>query len=104
MQETDLHYPAETCPFCSIAAAFPYPQDQSQLWKSNKEELEESMPTDEEANPEKTSPSSFVVLRSRDVLAFLDILPMTGGEYDLSILEVRVGCAWQKRSQGMEGL
>jgi hypothetical protein len=80
MQETDLHYPGETCPFCSIAAAFPYPQDRSQLWKNRKEELEQSVPAEEEVDPEKTSPSSFVVLRSRDVLAFLDILPMTGGE------------------------
>ena len=41
--------------------------------------LKESIPKEEESDPEKTSPSSFVVLRSRDVVAFLDILPMTGG-------------------------
>jgi hypothetical protein len=39
-----------------------------------------SIPKEEESNPDKTSPSSFVVLRSRDVVAFLDILPMTGGK------------------------
>lgn len=37
------------------------------------------MPGDDEADVEKTDPSSFVVLRSRDVVAFLDILPMTRG-------------------------
>ena len=43
--------------------------------------LERCIPSEEESQHEKTSPSSFVVLRSRDVVAFLDILPMTGGEF-----------------------
>lgn len=86
MQETDLHYPPETCPFCNIAAAFPFPdptESSPQLWTSSSSqsvELASCIPGDEESLPEKTSPSSFVVLRSRDVVAFLDILPMTGGE------------------------
>ena len=81
MQETDLHYPAETCPFCSIAAAFPFPE-QGGLWRSKREELEECVPGEEEAETDggKTSPRAFVVLRSMDVVAFLDILPMTGGK------------------------
>jgi hypothetical protein len=83
MQESDLHYPEETCPFCSIAAAFPFPQQQSRLWSSKKEDFMMSVPTEEEAEMglEKTRPGAFVVLRSRDVVAFLDILPMTGGEF-----------------------
>jgi diadenosine tetraphosphate (Ap4A) HIT family hydrolase len=36
---------------------------------------------DEEVVVERTEPSSFVVLRTRDVVAFLDILPMTGGMF-----------------------
>lgn len=32
---------------------------------------------------ERTTPSSFVVLRSRDVVAFLDIAPMVGGKSGL---------------------
>ncbi|KAI4661201.1 hypothetical protein J4E85_007695 [Alternaria conjuncta] len=95
MQETDLHYPPQTCPFCTIAAAFPFPSSSPSsispssppptpsLWKSSstleQDLLKESIPKEEESDPEKTSPSSFVVLRSRDVVAFLDILPMTGG-------------------------
>lgn len=40
------------------------------------------MPDEEEGDDtERTSPSSFVVLRSRDVVAFLDILPMVGGKF-----------------------
>jgi len=97
MQETDLHYPPQTCPFCTIAAAFPFPSlppsssspntnsppPTPSLWKSSstleQDLLKDSIPKEEESDPEKTSPSSFVVLRSRDVVAFLDILPMTGG-------------------------
>jgi hypothetical protein len=81
MNESDLHYPPETCPFCNIAAAFPFPQ--SPLWndeRGGKGDLSKCVPEEEEGDDtERTSPSSFVVLRSRDVVAFLDILPMVGG-------------------------
>jgi hypothetical protein len=82
MQESDLHYPEETCPFCGIAAAFPFSAEREGLWSSKKEDLMRSVPGEAEAEMgvEKTSPGSFVVLRSKDVVAFLDILPMTGGE------------------------
>lgn len=79
MQETDLHYPPDACPFCGIAAA--YPVKDSGLW--NKEvELQDAVLNDEECSVDKTSPSSFLVMRTRDVVAFLDILPMTGGKSD----------------------
>ena len=89
MQEIDVHYPPEACPFCTIAAAHPCPPDLStapaSLWRSadekQQDELHSCVPADDETEPTKTSPSSFVVLRSRDVVAFLDILPMTGGEF-----------------------
>lgn len=87
MQETDLHYPPETCPFCTIASAYPVPSSNSNnggLWSkklTEEEELRNAVPTEEECGVEKTSPSSFVVLRTRDVVAFLDILPMVGGEF-----------------------
>lgn len=98
MQETDLQYPPETCPFCTIAAAHPCPGTGHEtgasvptattappsLWRSASEQQRQALracvPSDEESDPEKTSPSSFVVLRSSDVVAFLDILPMTWGE------------------------
>ncbi|KAL6706490.1 hypothetical protein ACN47E_005429 [Coniothyrium glycines] len=96
MLETDLCYPPEACPFCGIAAAFPFPapreegggaaQRKPSLWQAKRkgscadeEALSACVPSEQESDPEKTSPSSFVVLRSRDVVAFLDILPMTGG-------------------------
>jgi hypothetical protein len=101
MQESDLHYPADTCPFCNIAAAFPFPHERPGLWRrKKKEELEGSVPGEEEADIEKTDPSAFVVLRSRDVVAFLDILPMTRGEY--SRTWGRRGM-WRIQGDGKEG-
>lgn len=79
MREIDLHYPPESCPFCTIAAAYPPPS--LHLW--SKEEyggLEQCVPGGE-VEHERTNPGSFVVLSSKDVVAFLDILPMVGGKY-----------------------
>lgn len=99
MQETDLHYPPETCPFCNIAAAFPFPAPSSSnsptLWTSRSKSHEsylDCVPKDGESDPEKTNPSSFVVLRSKDVVAFLDILPMTGGKFHVHVVTL---FAWE---------
>ncbi|OSS45663.1 hypothetical protein B5807_09497 [Epicoccum nigrum] len=78
MQETDLHYPPDACPFCGIASAYPFPSSQG-LWSKKEEALGDAVPEEDECGVERTSPSSFLVMRSRDVIAFLDILPMTGG-------------------------
>ena len=75
MNELDLHYPPDACPFCGIASAFPAPSASP----TSERELGTCIPSDEDSNIEKTTPSSFVVLASRDVVAFLDILPMTRG-------------------------
>lgn len=77
MREIDLHYPGEKCPFCNIAAA--YPVKEEGLWKRDGD-LESAVP-DGEVEYERTTPGSFVVLSSKDVIAFLDILPMVGGMY-----------------------
>jgi hypothetical protein len=81
MNETDLHYPPDTCPFCTIASAYPFPANP--LWETSNDaaHLEKCVPAENEVDVDKTAPSSFVVLRSRDVVAFLDILPMVGGEF-----------------------
>lgn len=39
----------------------------------------ECVPTDQNADPEKIQPNVFIVLAAPDVVAFLDILPMTAG-------------------------
>ncbi|KAF2743142.1 HIT-like protein [Sporormia fimetaria CBS 119925] len=79
MNELDLHYPPDACPFCNIASAFPAssPSASSPSASTSWEKLRASVPDDNVANPEKTSPSCFIVLASDEVIAFLDILPMT---------------------------
>jgi hypothetical protein len=86
MNAADAHYPAEKCPFCTIGSAYPFPAESSQvLWERKSEDggdsLGKCVPAEEEIDVERTEPGSFVVLRSRDVVAFLDILPMVGGEF-----------------------
>ena len=105
MNESDLHYPPEACPFCTIATAYPpssssSPSSPSQssskssrstlsssseakaLGEAGAEDLESCVPKgDVDEEKTRTDPASFVVLSSREVVAFLDILPMVGGEF-----------------------
>ncbi|KAJ4990046.1 hit domain-containing protein [Stagonosporopsis vannaccii] len=100
MQETDLHYPPDACPFCGIAAAYPIPH-QTGLW-SKKEVVGDAVPSEEECEVEKTSPSSFLVMRTRDVVAFLDILPMTGGHLLVATRNHRVKVADMEAQESRE--
>jgi hypothetical protein len=104
VNELDLHYPPDACPFCNIAAAYP-PSSASPLWSPSETSLSSCIPSDTNSNPEKTTPSSFIVLSSPDVIAFLDILPMTGGhllvasrEHRLKVADLRAG---ESREVGM---
>jgi hypothetical protein len=99
--ELDLHYPPDTCPFCTIAAAYPAPPS-SPLWSPSKTSLSSCVPKEEECNPVKLSPSSFVVLSSPDVMAFLDILPMTGGHLLVASREHRVKVADLRAGESRE--
>lgn len=99
MNELDLHYPPDACPFCSNAAA--YPVFASPLWTSSSQDLAKCIP-EGEVEPEKTSPGSFVVLASKDVVAFLDILPMTGGHLLVATRSHRVKVADMQDEEGRE--
>jgi diadenosine tetraphosphate (Ap4A) HIT family hydrolase len=62
-------YP-EDCPFCNIATAYPSPpHSDGSLLSYIPEKLDVT----------KTTPSCFLVLAAPNVMAFLDILPMTLG-------------------------
>ena len=77
-------YPPDPCPFCNIASAYPFPEEP--LWEGGKkQELGTCVPEEGDVDEGRTRPSSFVVLRARDVVAFLDILPMVGGEFGFLI-------------------
>ncbi|KAF2668096.1 HIT-like protein [Microthyrium microscopicum] len=66
------HYPVD-CPFCGIAQTYPSPISQI----SNSDDLKSCVP--DVVDAEKVSPSCHLVLSAPEVLAFLDIMPMTMG-------------------------
>ncbi|KAF2842291.1 HIT-like protein [Patellaria atrata CBS 101060] len=77
-------YP-QSCPFCSIAQAFPFqsiPSSSNPLLSHPelpKEVLLSCIPDEGSIEPEKIDPACWIILNSENVLAFLDILPMTKG-------------------------
>jgi diadenosine tetraphosphate (Ap4A) HIT family hydrolase len=69
---------AESCPFCTIASAYPSSTNStSPSATQSVQELQSAVPQD--ADVTKVSPSCFLVLSALRVMAFLDILPMTRG-------------------------
>jgi diadenosine tetraphosphate (Ap4A) HIT family hydrolase len=66
----DQYTGAEDCPFCNIAANYPSPTSETGSLLSY---------VPEKIDVTKTEPSCFLVLAAPNVLAFLDILPMTEG-------------------------
>ncbi|KXJ91685.1 HIT-like domain-containing protein [Microdochium bolleyi] len=59
---------ADSCPFCAIASTFS-PYDPSSPPPSSSPQL----------NPENLSPSTYIVLSTPTLLAFLDIMPLSPG-------------------------
>ncbi|KAF2472007.1 HIT-like protein [Lindgomyces ingoldianus] len=105
MKGLGLHYPPQSCPFCNIASAFPFPSSSSSSTSpapSSESGLLECVPSDKASDPEKTDPNSFVVLSSRNVTAFLDILPMTEGHLLVATRGHRVKVADMEGSEGRE--
>lgn len=73
-------YPPEDCAFCPYNVAFPYigpaSHDQSPVAPISLD----SIPADGDASrPDRLSPEGFIVLAAPNVLAFLDIQPLTRG-------------------------
>jgi len=69
----DELYPV-SCPFCTIAEAYP-PAESKNLDPQSL--IRQSVP--EEVDIDKLSPPCFLIVSATDVLAFLDIQPMTPG-------------------------
>lgn len=88
---TDPYPNSDPCPFCAITAANPFPSatdaasTPATLWTPASSQqracLAAAVPSEVEVaeRKDRTDPASYVVLRSEDVVAFLDILPMTRG-------------------------
>ena len=66
----------DPCPFCRIATAYPAFAG-----------LQDAVPLDPDAT--KVDPNCFLLLNTYDVMAFLDILPMTRGHVLLATREHR---------------
>jgi diadenosine tetraphosphate (Ap4A) HIT family hydrolase len=70
---------AESCPFCTIANAYPTSSTTTSTPSviQSVKELQSAVPGSPEVT--KVAPSCFLVLSAPSVMAFLDILPMTRG-------------------------
>jgi hypothetical protein len=74
----ESHDATESCPFCTIASAYPSSTTSAASSAAQSvKELQSAVPNDAEFT--KVSPSCFLVLSAPRVMAFLDILPMTRG-------------------------
>jgi diadenosine tetraphosphate (Ap4A) HIT family hydrolase len=83
---------SDSCPFCTIARTYPYnatSASSTNTVKSKDELLRNSVPIDPDST--KIEPNTFLVLSAPDVLAFLDIMPMTPGH-----LLVTTRTHWEK--------
>lgn len=65
-----MEYSEEDCPFCNIATNYPSPPDSDGTLLSY---------IPEKVDVNQTAPPCFLVLAAPNVMAFLDILPMTLG-------------------------
>lgn len=73
-------YPPDDCAFCPYNAAFPYTSGAQQTQPPIAPISLDSIPAEGSASdPDKLSPPGFVVLAAPNVLAFLDIQPLTRG-------------------------
>ena len=71
--EVETFYPTP-CAFCHIASHDP-PSTRSNASASR----HDAGPTEADADSQKIQPSCFLILNSPDVMAFLDIMPITRG-------------------------
>lgn len=71
MADIDELYP-QSCPFCAIAEAYPASETSSS-------DDAAAIPNDVDIATAEIQPACFLVLSAPDVMAFLDILPMTRG-------------------------
>jgi hypothetical protein len=96
-----------SCPFCAIAAAFPpvAPSATFDFQTSTSAAATtttHSHSTTDPLDPEKTFPLSYVLLSTPDVIAFLDIAPLTRGHILLATRRHRVKTVELSTTEGAE--
>jgi|SRR5579871_3834417 len=68
--ESAFHIP---CVFCQIASAYPTSASLTSTSRCD------AVPSEEDSDSQKISPSCFLILNTPKVMAFLDIMPITSG-------------------------
>jgi diadenosine tetraphosphate (Ap4A) HIT family hydrolase len=104
MSDTQDPYP-QTCPFCTIASAYPFPPPSATLKAPTRSgDDEEFLLTAVPDAPDvtKVQPSCFLVLSAPEVMAFLDILPMTRGHLLVVVREHRGKVADLEAGEGRD--
>jgi hypothetical protein len=89
-----------SCPFCAIASAFPPVAPSSPL--DSQTSTSTSDAASDPLHPERTFPPSYVVLSTPDVIAFLDIAPLTRGHILLATRRHRVKTVDLTTGEGAE--
>jgi len=104
MSDTQDPYP-QTCPFCTIASAYPFPPASATPKAPTRSgDDEEFLLTAVPDAPDvtKVQPSCFLVLSAPEVMAFLDILPMTRGHLLVVVREHRGKVADLEAGEGRD--
>lgn len=94
-----------SCPFCAIAAAFPPAAPSARFdfqTSTSAATTTHSHSTGDPLDPEKTFPPSYVILSTPDVIAFLDIAPLTRGHILLATRRHRVKTVELSTTEGAE--
>lgn len=71
------------CAFCRIASAYPASTSSTSASKCD------AIPLEDNSDSQKVSPSCFLILNTPEVMAFLDIMPITPGHMLLATREHR---------------
>ena len=72
-----------SCAFCRIASAYPVSESSTSASRFD------AIPLEHDSDSQKISPSCFLILNTLDVMAFLDIMPITPGHVLLATRQHR---------------
>ena len=102
MPAPHLPTPDPSCPFCAIASTYPPVAPSCSMIDSRQPKSTSDTTPPDPLDPEKTFPPSYVVLSTPDVIAFLDIAPLTRGHILLATRRHRVKTVELTTAEGAE--
>jgi len=95
LDKVESTYPIP-CAFCRIASTYPASTSSTSASRCD------AVPLDEDSDSQKISPSCFLILSTPEVMAFLDIMPITPGHVLLATREHRRRIAEVEGEEGRE--